>query len=226
MGRSHVSSIIRHDRESSGRQIHQKFLSLLDGPVFAASRAMVHWRNPEGKTLMEETKQVSVYPLSGDALLIDMNLTFASVGEAVQLEKTQFGFLGVRVAKSMGVFDGSGRIQNSEGAINEKAIFWKRAKWCDYSGPITEHEWNGIAIFDHPDNPNHPSHWHVRSDGWMSPCLFFENGETMTPDKKLVLNYRLFVHAGDAIAARVQDRYEEYTGAVGIEVGTPSAVQL
>ncbi len=60
----------------------------------------------------------------------------------------------------------------------------------------------------------------------MSPCLFLENGETITPDKKLVLNYRLFVHAGNAIAARVQDRYGEYTKAVRIEVGTPSAVQL
>lgn len=206
------------DNDTSGRQRHQKFLFLSDGPVFGGFAAIIHWRNPDGETLMEETRRVSVYPLSGDELLIDFELTFSPLGKEVQLSKTQFGFLAVRVAKSMGVFDGSGRIQNSEGAVNEKEIFWNRAKWCDYSGPVTKTEWNGISIFDNPNNPNYPSHWHVRSDGWMSPCPFFENSETITPDKNLVFSYRLFVHAGDTNAARVQDRYEEYTKCVGIEV--------
>jgi hypothetical protein len=214
------------DGESSGRQVHQKFLTLSDGPVFSGFTAIVHWQNPDGETLMEETKRVSVFPLSGNELLVDFRLRFAAVDEAVRLEKTQFGFLGVRVAKTMGVFDGSGRIQNSEGGINEREIFWQRARWCDYSGPITEGEWNGIAIFDHPGNPNHPSHWHVRSDGWMSPCPFLEKGQILTPDESLELNYRLFVHADDANAASVRARYEEYIGTVGVEMGTDTGYKM
>jgi hypothetical protein len=53
------------------------------------------------------------------------------------LGKTPFGFIGVRMAKTIGVHDGGGTILNSEGALDEKEVFWKHAKWAVYSGPNT-----------------------------------------------------------------------------------------
>ena len=44
--------------------------------------------------------------------------------------------IGVRMAKTIGVLDGGGRIRNSEGGVDEKGTFWKRARWVDYSGQI------------------------------------------------------------------------------------------
>ena len=35
-----------------------------------------------------------------------------------------------------GVHDGGGTIRNSEGGVNEAGVFWKPARWCDYSGRI------------------------------------------------------------------------------------------
>jgi hypothetical protein len=54
-------------------------------------------------------------------------------------------------------------------------VFGKRARWIDYWGKIDE-KTVGIAIFDHPANPHHPTSivpkfgW-IISNGWCSKEL-------------------------------------------------------
>jgi hypothetical protein len=69
------------------------------------------------------------------------------VGGAVTLGQTPFGLLGVRMAKSIGVADGGGRILNSEGGVNEVGCFRKAARWVDYSGPVTADVDEGILCW-------------------------------------------------------------------------------
>ena len=40
----------------------------------------------------------------------------------------------------------------------------KRAAWCSVERPFGDHIF-GIAVFDHPSNPNHPSGWRVDEQG-------------------------------------------------------------
>ena len=47
--------------------------------------------------------------------------------------------MSVRMAKTIGVIDGGGRILNSEGQLNEKEVFRKPARWVDYSGAVAQH---------------------------------------------------------------------------------------
>ncbi len=106
------------------------------------------------------------------------------------LGATPFGMVGVRMAKTIGVNDGGGLIRNSEGNVNEQGpngVFRKKARWVDYSGPITDSAAEGITLFDHPSNPNHPSHFHVRNDGWMGASLTLEKPITITPGEPLRL---------------------------------------
>ena len=58
---------------------------------------------------------------------------------------------------------GTGHIVQSTG-VRDGATWGKRAEWCDYYGPV-EGQVVGIAIFDHPSNPAHPTWWHVRDYG-------------------------------------------------------------
>ena len=208
------------DERTSGKQVHQRFSRLFDGPVFAGFEAVVGWQTPDGQPIMREIKRARVYPQSDDELLIDLQFSFSTVNEVIQLKKTSFGFLGVRMAKSIGVFDGSGLIQNSEGAVNEREVFHKAASWCDYSGLVTDTLRNGIAIFDHPDNPHYPSHWHVRSDGWMSPCHFLHHDHQIGLDETLQLNYRLLAHNGDVNDADVQKKYDQYVRPPKVKIGS------
>jgi len=148
----------------------------------------------DGRVLLNETRQISVTLLEGKEWLLIIDSTFAAKDKPLTLGKTPFGFIGVRMAKTIGVNDGGGRIHNSEGGVNEKDIFWKKARWVDYSGPIETGKIEGVTLFDHPDNPNHPSNFHVRNDGWMGASLTHEGPREITPDKPLHLRYGLYIH--------------------------------
>ena len=64
-----------------------------------------------------------------------------------------------------------------------KEILWKRARRVDYSRPIENSVIEGITFFDHAANPHHPSHFHVRNDGWMGASLTFDGPREITGDK-------------------------------------------
>ncbi len=152
------------------------------------------WVDKDAKILLYETRTVSVVLLDGKEWLLIIDSMFTAKNKAVTLGKTPFGLLGVRMAKTIGVNDGGGRIRNSEGGVNEKEVLWKQARWVDYSGAIENGKIEGITLFDHPGNPNHPSYFHVRNDGWMGASLAFEGPRDVAPDKPLHLRYGLYIH--------------------------------
>ena len=153
------------------------------------------WVDKDGRVLLNETRQVSVILLEGKEWLLVIDSTFTTKDKPLSLGKTPFGFIGVRMAKTIGVNDGGGRIRNSEGGVDEKEVFWKQARWVDYSGAIENGKIEGITLFDHPGNPNHPSNFHVRNDGWMGASLNLEGPREIPPDKPLHLRYGLYIHS-------------------------------
>ena len=112
--------------------------------------------------------------------------------------QTNFGFLGVRVAKTMSEQFGGGRLTDARGSRGEAAIMGKASRWVDYSGPSAPGKIEGICVMDHPSNPNHPTHWHVRGDGWMGASFNRESPYGVARDHSLCLRYRLLVHSGYA----------------------------
>jgi hypothetical protein len=49
-------------------------------------------------------------------------------------------------------------------------------------------------LMDHPLNPNHPTVFHVRNDGWMGASSTFDGPRTVQPGKPLTLRYGLYIH--------------------------------
>ncbi len=164
------------------------------------------WLTNEDKALLLERRRVSVLLLPDSEWLLIIDMKFKAKDKPVILGKTPFGMIGVRMAKTIGVNDGGGRIRNSEGAVNEKEVLWKRARWIDYSGAVTNENLEGITLFDHPDNPNFPTYFHVRNDGWMGASLTFDGPRKIQPNEPLKLCYGLYIHsdmkASDAIEAK------------------------
>ena len=78
----------------------------------------------------------------------------------------------------------------------------------------------GVAIFDHPANPRHPTWWHVRDYGLFAANPFglheFEKkpagaGDLTVPaGKTIAFRYRFCFHQGDDKAAGVDALYKEY----------------
>lgn len=193
-----------------GRIVTRQIDEYTDADEAASLTALSHWINSAGETLLEDRRRVTVEPLPNDEFLLTIDLELSALTKSTTFGKTPFGLIGVRMAKTIGVHDGGGRIRNSEGGVNEKEILWKTARWCDYSGPITPTATEGITLMDHPNNPNHPTFFHVRDDGWMGASLTYDGPRTLEKGETLRLRYGLYVHAGQPSTEQLDARWGEF----------------
>ncbi len=205
-----------HDGEGHGFTRHQEFTSH-DGPVFGGFIAQGVWTSREGGEFLDETRSVRVYNVGAGQRLLDYSVTLTAQKEDVTFGDTkEGGILSVRVASSMDGVRG-GHIENSTGGKGEKECWGQRAAWCDYSGAV-DGETLGIAVFDHPGNPNHPTRWHVRDYGLMTTNPLsnaaFVGGEktpaTLREGESWMFHYRVLLHHGGALAGRVAEAYQAF----------------
>ncbi len=220
IGHSHHNSvwISHHDVNGvsfwgdtgKGRIVHKRTELLTDGDAEAGVVSVHEWLDEaKNKVLLTERRRTQVVLLPDREWLLVIDLHFEAK-EEVTLGKTPFGMIGVRMAKTIGVHDGGGRILSSAGGVNEKEIFWKPAKWVDYAGAVTPKAVEGVTLMDHPANPNHPSVFHVRDDGWMGASLTFDDARVLKVGEPLKLRYGLYVHAGMLDAKVLGARFGDF----------------
>ena len=186
-----------------------------EGDETASMRSLHHWvRDSDGELQMIEERHTQILPLQGSSswlLILDLKFS-APKDRPVKFGATGFGPVAVRMARSIGVHDGGGRILNSEGALNEKAVFRKPARWCDYSGRIGrgEKDFGGITLMNHPQNPRNPTAFHVRDDGWMGCCLDLDADHEIPANGSLHLRYALWVHDGMADQDSCEQHWQRF----------------
>jgi hypothetical protein len=151
---------------------------------------------------------------------MDFEITIHASEGKVIMGDTKEGSMAIRLTPTMRLKGkvGKGHILNSEGQ-KDGQTWGKRAAWCDYYGPVKD-QIVGVAIFDHPDNPKHPTWWHVRDYGLFAANPFgqhdFERKEkgvgeiTIPAGESLTLKYRFYFHKGDTNQADVAKHYREY----------------
>jgi hypothetical protein len=199
-------------KSSEGRIIHQRVIRYEDADDEALIEVQNAWVDGagRGKILLEEQRAMRFRPQSDGQWLLILDITLSAPKQSVTLGKTNFGLVGMRMAKTIGVHDGGGTIRNSEGGVNEPQVHEKAARWVDYSGPITPTKREGITLLDHPQNFNHPSVFHVRNDGWMGAALNFAAPKTIEPAAPLKLRYGLWAHAGVPAAAAIDEQFANF----------------
>ena len=194
------------------RIVHEAIEKLEDGADAAAVVVRNVWRDGDGKALLNERRTIRLHALPNNERCLDLILELTPAGGSVTFGKTPFGFLGFRVAKTMGVHDGGGTIRNSEGGVNEEEVLWKRARWVDYSGRVTPDDVNGLALFDHPGNPRFPTYFHVRNDGWVGASFCYEEPYELDAGETLILRYRLYAHHGNATPEAIDLEWQRFAG--------------
>ena len=197
----------------------KQWLAYENGDQEAIMAVLLGWFDGEGQELMEQ-EVVAAWRPGERAYQLELQITFRPTGESLELEKTNFGFLAVRMAKELSGHFGYGELRDSEGRKGEKAIFGKSAKWMDYSGPTAAvpDGREGVAYFDHPSNPNYPSHWHVREDGWMGAGFCLKSAHALKKDAPLVLRYLLLAHSGKAGEKELQKVAVDFAARPGFTV--------
>ncbi len=205
-----------------GKIRHKRIVNFEDSGERSSIVTENEWLTNEGKVLLLETRRVTVLLLENSEWLLIIDMEFKAKDKPVTLGKTPFGMIGVRMAKTIGVNDGGGRIRNSEGAVNEKEVFWKRARWVDYSGAVTNERLEGITLFDHPDNPNFNTYFHVRNDGWMGASLTFDGPRKIRPKESLHIRYGLYVHSDMKARDAIEAKWKQFTQIHPVNLANPT----
>lgn len=217
---------------NTDNRIRQKhWYAYRDGDDEAVMASLLGWYDGAGKELMEQDVVAAIIPMADGEYGLELQITLRPGAglESVELRKTNFGLLAVRVAKTLSFHFGGGQLTDSEGQVGEEQIFGKTARWMDYSGPVAAETGKdrhvvdeGITYFDHPDNPRYPTHWHVRQDGWMGASFCFEEGYTVTREAPLTLRYLLHAHAGSYDQAKAQAAHKAFAKRPGFRIAKSS----
>jgi hypothetical protein len=175
------------------------------------------WQSPQGQTLLKEKRFMTFYA-GKEERVIDLDVTFTAV-EKVTFGDTKEGFFALRLRDELSESKGTGTLVNAEGKSTMKQVWGARSPWVDYSGQL-ENEAVGVAIFDHPSNPKHPTYWHARDYGLFAANPFGEHdflndksrdgSVTLNPGQSLRFRFRVLIHSGDNKAAGIAGKYEAY----------------
>jgi len=200
-----------------GKIVHRPPMKVNGGKRSGTITGTFEWRDPEGKVLLTEDRTMTFH--SHPTLrMIDFDIRFTAVGP-VKFGDTKEGSFALRLTTALEERKG-GKMTNASGAAGEKQVWGKPSPWVDYSGTL-DGEALGVAIFDHPQNPKHPTYWHSRAYGLFAANIFGERdffsdktrdgGVTVEPGKSIRFRYRILIHPGDTASAGIAAKYQEYT---------------
>jgi len=209
----------------NARIVLKNVASLAGGNESGAMNVIFDWVDPAGKTLLTEARTMAFHADAAKRV-IDFDITLTPV-EKVTFGDTKEGTFAIRLAapleeptrQSPATPRRTGLMVDSEGRRGEAQVWGHRANWVDYFGEM-DGEKLGIAIFDHPSNPRHPTYWHSRSYGLFAANIFglhdflndkSANGSmTVEPGQALRFRYRVIIHPGDTQSAGIAGEYEKY----------------
>jgi hypothetical protein len=210
---SHTSGV---NPATKGHITLENLGDVTSGKKSGSVTATFQWQTPDHHDVLVE-KRVMTFYADPDIRRVDVDATFTAKVN-VNFADTKEGFFAIRVADSMTEKNG-GLMTNSEGAQTEKNIWGKRADWVDYDGTV-QGEKVGIAIFDNPENFNHPPRWHSRAYGLFAvnpfglkefdPNATGEGGHNLAAGKSMRFRYRVIVHGGDVTKKELADWYSDY----------------
>lgn len=202
------------ERPYCGRILHRAFDKVSSSAASGLFTESCEWVNPGGSVVLKDTRTFTFYDSDPEARSVDFELVLRCPGkEQVTLSPTnEAGLPVMRVAEPLAPRNG-GALQNSVGKNKEKETYRERACWVDCSGKLGRLTC-GIALFDHPENPEHPTPWFTRDYGPIAPNygLFREDPIVIEPKKPLRLRYRIFAHTGNVEEGGVQAAWDAYRG--------------
>jgi hypothetical protein len=204
----------------AGRILVKKLSKAKGGKDKGEVGFVANWVDPDGKVLLVEQRRMIFHQDRS----IDFDIVLTAQKEAVKFGDTKEGSFAIRLADAISEKKKGGSMVSSTGAKGMANVWGKPFPWVDYSGQIGN-ETVGVAIFDHPGNPKHPTTWHARDYGLFAANVFglkdFKNDKSVDgsisvePGKTLRFRYRVFVHSGDTTSGKVAEAYQSYTASAG-----------
>ncbi len=180
-------------------------------PTGAVIEAESVWKWDDKEEIVKERAIVTVHAADATGRLIDFEFHFAALAD------------GVTVAR---------RGQRAYGGLNLRTLLHKdqnitrhtdpadakvRRSWAQLVGvPVGGKGAVGIAIFQHPLNPEYPGDWvQYPRIAWLQPTFPTKGTRfTLATDKPLVLRYRYWIRNGAATDKQLAAAWDAYVSAV------------
>jgi hypothetical protein len=184
-------------------------ISLHSGNEVAEVKAENEWRWEDREAIVREQVRLRAYPATPGGRAIDLEFEFIALKDGVSLARRdtdKYGGLNIRMVTP---------VSQAVHVFTDKPGANPRRAWSDLSGGFPSATYpSGVAVLQHPANPDYPGDWVQYSElSWCQPT--FPAAKTRFPlsrEKPLVLRYRLWVHPGNALsdttAAALWDAYK------------------
>lgn len=175
---------------------------------------------PNGPTILHELRKVVLHmPREDGRYMLDWTHIFSAKGAEVVIDRTPInektpwgGYAGLswRAARVLGNF----KAIDSEGRQN-KEVEHQRARWADVTGASDGGRglYAGVAMFDHPNNVRHPTHWRCILDpgfGYLNPAFVLAEPYTLSKGRSLTLKYRILIHSGIITADELEREFDTF----------------
>jgi hypothetical protein len=179
--------------------------------VFSA----LDWISPDQTSVVIQEQRLFAYrPIDAASYAIDFTFILKPRVE-VLLDRTVFttwgGYGGLTFRGSRNWQDS--RLLFSDGLTSDRPTP-KQATWCDLSGKLDggAGQSGGIAIFDHPDNPRHPTPWYGATGPghYFNAAFLFNESMSVPAGERLTLRYRVYVHDGIPNTDSIASAYQQY----------------
>ena len=175
------------------------------------------WKSPKDGRVCSDERVMKFSALPGGARVIDFTITIEASDGDVKFGDTKEGSMGIRTHHLLRTDKGAD-VKNSAGQTG-KSIWGKPAKWVNYQSKIGDKP-VGVAIFDSPENPRHPSTWHARDYGLVAANPFgahhFSGAKRGTGDLDLksgdsvTFHYAFVFHRGSAEDKSIEELYSAW----------------
>jgi len=185
------------------------------------------WVTHEDRTrrILSDRREFRLFYTKEGALIVDTSITLIADSGDVTIHDDKEGAWSIRTIPTLRLEGdhAKGSIINSEGD-KDKPAWGKRAKWVDYFGEDLAGNSCGIAIFDHPENPRHPTWWHARHYGLFTANPFGQGNFEKETEKgagdytikngvSITFRYRTIFHKGNAEEAGIAATYDAWVAA-------------
>ena len=193
-----------------GKTLHQRFIRLTEGPVYAEFvEDLIHVKG-NGDIIMNETRTVRAWYADDQKRFLEIahQTTYP-----VDIGDRQFLFV-ARLNPSMKIPE-QGHVENSSGQLGRSEVHHQRASWCDLAGNVGDGV-NGLALFDHPTNPEYPGFFGEIAVPEQMSILHHPPSEL--ENDSFHLQFCAYVHEGITPEAKVEKYYKCYTNPVEVEI--------
>lgn len=228
-----------------GRMLHRGFRRVVSGPVFGEVVHDLTYVNAYGDAIVDEVRTVRCWWGSPNERYLDFRFDVLS---ATDSGPRPF-FLAIRLPEFFGIPEVGRITNSAGYPVpapkGEERYY--RAEWIDASGPTGEPPrapatappevlvdapgyvplkkgpgtgpWNGIALFDHPENNGYPNvHGKYAGSRGAVQMTQAHYPPESAPAGPFTFRHRVYVHDGDAEKAKVAARHADYAQPCRVDV--------